>query len=72
MKNLLSILAAITVLSVSVSSCSNTEGEQSPTSEQKVDKTEYQCPMKCEGDKVYHQEISCPVCNMDLVEVAQG
>ena len=59
------------ILAVSVSSCSNTETE-STTSEQKVNKTEYQCPMKCEGDKVYHEEISCPVCNMDLVEVAQG
>lgn len=72
MKSQLSILAVTMILTVSVSSCSNTEAEQATTSEQKVDKTEYQCPMKCEGDKVYHQEISCPVCNMDLVEVAQG
>lgn len=26
----------------------------------------YQCPMQCEGDKVYHEEGSCPVCNMDI------
>lgn len=26
----------------------------------------YQCPMKCEVEKVYHKEGSCPVCNMDL------
>jgi len=29
----------------------------------------YQCPMKCEGDKVYHKEEQCPVCKMDLKEV---
>jgi len=28
--------------------------------------TVYQCPMKCEGEKTYQQEGSCPVCNMDL------
>jgi hypothetical protein len=30
---------------------------------------EYQCPMKCEGDKTYHEPGSCPVCKMDLKEV---
>ncbi len=29
----------------------------------------YYCPMKCEGDKVYHEKGTCPKCNMDLVEV---
>lgn len=28
----------------------------------------FECPMHCEGDKVYHQPGSCPVCGMDLVE----
>ncbi|APD06172.1 cu(2+)-exporting ATPase [Flavobacteriaceae bacterium UJ101] len=28
--------------------------------------TTYQCPMKCEGDKVYSEPGSCPVCKMDL------
>ena len=30
---------------------------------------EYQCPMKCEADKTYHEPGSCPVCKMDLKEV---
>lgn len=30
---------------------------------------EYQCPMKCEGDKTYQEPESCPVCKMDLKEV---
>ena len=28
----------------------------------------YQCPMKCEGDKTYHEPGNCPVCNMKLVK----
>lgn len=31
----------------------------------------YECPMHCEGDKVYASEGSCPVCNMSLVPTAQ-
>ncbi|MGG8497467.1 SCO family protein [Tenacibaculum sp. TC6] len=26
----------------------------------------YECPMKCEGEKVYMHKGSCPVCKMDL------
>ena len=29
----------------------------------------YQCPMKCEGDKTYAKEGSCPVCKMDLKKI---
>lgn len=29
----------------------------------------YQCPMKCEDDKTYAEEGSCPVCKMDLKKV---
>jgi len=31
--------------------------------------TKYQCPMKCEGDKVYDSPGNCPVCNMNLIPV---
>lgn len=30
---------------------------------------QYQCPMKCEGDRVYDEPGDCPVCNMHLVAV---
>lgn len=30
---------------------------------------DYQCPMKCEGEKVYHEPSKCPKCKMDLKEV---
>ena len=33
---------------------------------------EYQCPMKCEADKTYHEPGACPVCKMDLKEVKKG
>jgi predicted small secreted protein len=41
-----------------------------------VDKTkealainDYQCPMKCEGDKVYHEAGKCPKCKMALKKI---
>ena len=29
----------------------------------------YICPMKCEGDKTYHETGKCPKCGMNLKEV---
>jgi Cu2+-exporting ATPase len=37
-----------------------------------TDKTKYQCPMKCEGDKTYTEEGRCPTCNMHLQQVEEG
>ncbi|HEX7414529.1 MAG TPA: heavy metal-binding domain-containing protein [Bacteroidia bacterium] len=33
--------------------------------------TPYQCPMKCEGEKIYNKPGACPVCKMDLEKVIQ-
>ena len=30
---------------------------------------EYYCPMFCEGDKTYPENVGCPVCGMDLVKI---
>lgn len=30
----------------------------------------YQCPMKCEGEKTYAEEGTCPECKMKLKELA--
>ena len=30
----------------------------------------YQCPMKCEGEKIYAKAGKCPVCKMNLKEVS--
>jgi len=38
-------------------------------SENKVEKMVYQCPMRCETDKVYDHPGNCPVCNMKLMPV---
>ncbi len=35
----------------------------------KNDTATYQCPMKCEVEKVYQKEGSCPVCKMDLMPI---
>lgn len=32
----------------------------------------YHCPMKCEGEMTYDQAGTCPVCKMDLVQVADN
>jgi protein SCO1 len=32
----------------------------------------YQCPMKCEGDKVYDEPGRCPVCKMYLAPVTKS
>jgi len=31
----------------------------------------YQCPMRCEGDKLYNAPGNCPVCNMHLVPMGE-
>ena len=50
---------------VSFSSCKE-------TNEKEEDLIAYQCPMKCEGEKIYHKEGSCPVCNMDLKPITSS
>lgn len=40
--------------------------DNSPVNEPK---TQYYCPMKCEGEKTYNAPGNCPVCNMKLVPV---
>lgn len=39
-------------------------GEVDTTSDQVQ---EWYCPMMCEGDKTYSENVGCPVCGMDLV-----
>jgi len=46
-------------------SCNNKTEKKSST-------VEYQCPMKCEGEKVYDTNESCPVCKMDLKPLANA
>lgn len=63
MKTLTNIIVLICTVAL-LSTCN--------TSTTKVSgKVEYQCPMKCEGNKVYLEEGSCPVCKMDLQPTAK-
>lgn len=45
--------------SMLLSSCNKKETKE-------ISKMEYQCPMECEGEKVYDEVGSCPICKMDL------
>ena len=40
-------------------------------SKKKKRKPVFFCPMKCEGDKVYHKKGTCPKCKMDLVKMCK-
>lgn len=42
---------------------------EQPAHEHEKVEVKYQCPMKCEGDKVYDQPGRCPVCKMNLAPV---
>ncbi|MCG3167744.1 MAG: hypothetical protein POELPBGB_03539 [Bacteroidia bacterium] len=59
MKKILTLLAAVAIVTSSFSSCSNSTTQAAT----------YQCPMKCEGDKTYDKAGSCAVCGMALEEV---
>ncbi len=43
--------------------------QQTDTTQVSEGKVVYVCPMKCEGEKHYHQPGKCPVCGMELEKV---
>lgn len=66
------ITAAVLAIAFFFASCGNTSNEKSNsnTTEQ-VETAMYQCPMKCEGDKMYAEKGTCPICKMDLKLVSK-
>jgi len=69
-------LAFMAMAAVTFTSCKNSPKttEKSETTEKSVETeqmavAEYDCPMKCEGDKTYAEMGSCPECGMDLISV---
>lgn len=34
--------------------------------------TKYQCPMKCEGEKIYNKSGKCPLCSMQMMPADCG
>ena len=70
MKKLLFVLALGTLSACTDSNKSTTETTETTPVEQVANSQYYACPMKCEGEKTYAKAGTCPVCKMDLKEVA--
>ena len=69
MKKVILSLAVVAFMGVSFTSCKEQAKEESKTEE--IAKAEYRCPMKCEGEKTYHdKDTKCPECGMALKEVS--
>ena len=58
------MMAALTIVSFSLFAQDNTKQK----SKQNIEKIEYSCPMKCEGDKTYDKPGTCPTCGMNLTK----
>jgi hypothetical protein len=56
---------------VSLFKKSGVEGDKNYPAPNMVD-VKYQCPMKCEGEKVYDQPGRCPVCKMELAPIKKS
>jgi hypothetical protein len=71
MKTKITTLTLLLALGMLFGSCQNktSEGQGEATENRQTANAVFQCPMKCEGEKVYDKPGQCPVCNMDLEEV---
>lgn len=58
------IILTLFIALITLVSCNNKVSEKTNDTQ-----TVYQCPMKCEGEKVYHEKGSCPVCKMDILPI---
>jgi hypothetical protein len=65
------IIACLMLLSIACTG-NKSEKETSTTETQVVSDKKYACPMKCEGEKTYAEAGKCPVCKMELQEVAMA
>ncbi|MGG7660940.1 heavy metal-binding domain-containing protein [Dyadobacter sp. BHUBP1] len=63
------IVTSLLFLSVACSG-NKSEKEGAATETHAVSEKKYACPMKCEGEKTYAEAGKCPVCKMELKEVA--
>ena len=67
------ITAAVLASAFFLASCGNSSNEKSNTNTtEQVETAMYQCPMKCEGDKMYAEKGVCPVCKMNLELIANN
>ncbi len=57
-------------LIANISACGFGSKQETKTEQSANEKAnEFQCTMKCEGEKTYNKSGSCPVCKMDLKPV---
>lgn len=70
MKKIFFILALGTLSACTDNAKNTTKATETPPVEQVADAKQYACPMHCEGEKTYAEAGKCPVCEMDLKEVA--
>lgn len=64
--------SAVLAAAFFLASCGNSSNEKSnPNAIEQSETAMYQCPMKCEGDKMYAENGTCPVCKMDLELVSK-
>lgn len=70
MKKRLFTLAVIFTFGILITSCKTSAKKPHDKVQEKehlhLEKIKYQCPMKCEEEKTYEKEGSCPVCKMKL------
>lgn len=71
MKKQITTAALLLTAVMFFASCGNqsSESKKENTTTEQTANAKYQCPMKCEGEKMYDKAGSCPVCNMDLEKV---
>lgn len=74
MKTKITTTAFLLTTVIFMTSCGNntSESKKENTTTEQTANAMYQCPMKCEGEKMYDKPGSCPVCNMDLKKVEAG
>jgi len=66
------VTAYILFVAFLFASCGNNSNEKNnENSTEQIKTAMYQCPMKCEGEKMYEEKGTCPVCKMDLELVSK-
>lgn len=76
MKKLILVFAIIFTVSLTLNACKSEKKEDKTEQKSSDEKEEiahatYQCPMKCEQDKTYEKEGTCPVCKMKLRKISE-
>lgn len=76
MKKLILVFAIIFTVGLTLNACKS-EKKEDKTEQNSLEKKEemahatYQCPMKCEQEKTYEKEGTCPVCKMKLMKISK-